>query len=57
MLCLCAPAGQDEFFMAIGLPMPSRSAPPPTPSKEQQAELGQRMKTLLQTYRTEMVAP
>ena len=29
LLCLCAPAGQEEFFMAIGDPVASRTAPPP----------------------------
>ena len=29
MLCLCAPAGQDEFFAAVGFPVESRTSPPP----------------------------
>src|SRR5882757_9706884 len=29
MLCMCAPPGQEQFFMAIGDPVASRTAPPP----------------------------
>ena len=28
MLCMCAPAGQEEFFMALGIPVGSRMSPP-----------------------------
>src|ERR1700720_311309 len=26
LLCLCSPAGQEEFFMAVGVPVASRTA-------------------------------
>jgi quercetin dioxygenase-like cupin family protein len=55
MLCMCTPAGQDEFFMAIGIPIESRTAPTPKPSKEEQAEKGKLLQALLPKYRTEMV--
>ena len=29
LLCMCTPAGQDEFFMAVGDLVDSRTAPPP----------------------------
>lgn len=29
MLCMCAPAGQDEFFLAVGFPVEGRTSPPP----------------------------
>ncbi len=29
MLCMCTPAGQEEFFLAVGDPLESRSSPPP----------------------------
>ena len=29
LLCMCTPAGQEEFFMAVGDPVDSRTAPPP----------------------------
>ena len=30
LLCMCSPAGQEEFFVEIGDPVPSRTSPPPT---------------------------
>src|SRR5580700_9109865 len=29
LLCLCAPAGQDEFFTLVGQPVATRTSPPP----------------------------
>ena len=55
LLCMCAPAGQEEFFMAVGFPVDSRTSPPPKPNKEEQAEKGRLLATLLPRYRTEMV--
>ena len=57
MLCLCSPAGQDEFFMAVGVPVASRSAPPPQLSAEEKAAKGKLVEQLLPKYRTEMVKP
>jgi quercetin dioxygenase-like cupin family protein len=56
MLCLCAPAGQDELFPAIGFPVDSRTAPPPKVSPEAQAEKGKLLATLGPKYRTEFLA-
>jgi quercetin dioxygenase-like cupin family protein len=55
MLCMCTPAGQDEFFLAVGIPLESRTSPPPALSQEQQAATGKLIATLLPKYRTEMV--
>src|SRR3569833_1845068 len=38
MLCMCTPAGQDEFFLAVGFPVESRTSPPPKPTPEEMAE-------------------
>src|ERR1700759_716972 len=29
MLCICAPAGQEDFFFEVGVPVASRTTPPP----------------------------
>ena len=29
MLCICSPAGQEEFFLEIGVPVATRTTPPP----------------------------
>jgi quercetin dioxygenase-like cupin family protein len=55
LLCMCSPAGQEEFFMAVGDPVDSRTAPPPKLSQAEQAERGQRAKALAAKYRTELL--
>lgn len=55
MLCLCSPAGQEEFFLAVGVPVASRTSPPPTLSGEEQEERGKLSKELAPRYRTQML--
>lgn len=57
LLCMCAPAGQEEFFLEVGTPVASRTAPPPELSKDEQEERGNKALTLAAKYRTEMLAP
>ena len=55
LLCMCTPAGQDEFFMAVGDPVDSRAAPAPRLSPAERAERIQRAKALAAKYRTELL--
>jgi len=55
MLCMCTPPGQEEFFMAVGDPVASRTAPPPKLSPAEQAERIQRARALSAKYRTELL--
>ena len=55
LLCICAPAGQEEFFMAVGDPVESRNAPPPKLSPAERAERIERAKALAAKYRTELL--
>jgi quercetin dioxygenase-like cupin family protein len=55
MLCICTPAGLDEFFLAVGFPLDSRTSPPPRPSTEQEAAQRKLLGTLQSKYRIEMV--
>jgi quercetin dioxygenase-like cupin family protein len=55
LLCMCTPAGQEEFFMSVGDPVDSRTAPPPALSKDEQAERVRRAKALAAKYRTELL--
>ncbi len=48
-----APAGQDEFFLAVGFPVEGRTSPPPKPTPEDMAEEGKLIAALLPKYRTE----
>ena len=38
LLCLCAPPGQEDFFLAVGDPLESRDSPPPALSDAEKAE-------------------
>jgi uncharacterized cupin superfamily protein len=55
MLCLCAPAGQEEFFVAIGVPVESRASPPPKLTQQEQAEKRSLAQALAPSYRTEIL--
>jgi uncharacterized cupin superfamily protein len=55
LLCMCTPAGQEEFFMAVGDPVDSRTAPPPQLSNPERVERIQRAKALSTKYRTELL--
>jgi uncharacterized cupin superfamily protein len=55
MICICSPAGQEEFFLAIGVPAASRTeAPPPLDEEGRQAFL-KKVKALAPQYRTELL--
>jgi quercetin dioxygenase-like cupin family protein len=55
LLCMCTPAGQEQFFVEVGDPVDSRTAPPPKLSPAEQAERVQRAKSLSAKYRTELL--
>jgi len=55
LLCMCTPAGQEEFFMAVGDPVDSRTAAPPQLSQTERAERIARAKALSAEYRTELL--
>jgi quercetin dioxygenase-like cupin family protein len=55
LLCMCAPAGQDAFFVEIGFPVDRRTAPPPDVSPSEKKERMAKAATLLAKYRTEML--
>ncbi len=57
LLCMCTPAGLDEFFMAVGVPVESRTTPAPILSKEEQEAFLKKVETLAPKYRTELLKP
>jgi uncharacterized cupin superfamily protein len=57
MLCMCSPAGQEEFFMKLGVPVASRTAPPPTFDEAGQAAFKAKAEVLAPQYRTELLPP
>jgi quercetin dioxygenase-like cupin family protein len=55
LLCLCSPPGQEEFFLAVGDPIATRTGPPPQLSEAEQAERKAKAEALAPQYRTEML--
>jgi quercetin dioxygenase-like cupin family protein len=55
LLCICSPAGQENFFIEVGTPVITRTTPPPKLGEQQQAEFIQKVKTLAPKYRTELL--
>jgi quercetin dioxygenase-like cupin family protein len=57
MLCMCTPAGQDEFFLAVGSSAPSRtSVAPPMDDAQRQAFIS-KANALAPQYHTELLKP
>ena len=55
LLCICSPAGQENFFLEVGVPVATRTTPPPRLDEKQQAEFIQKVKALAPKYRTELL--
>jgi quercetin dioxygenase-like cupin family protein len=56
LLCLCSPAGQEKFFLAVGVPVAGRTTAPPKLDKAGQAEFLAKATALAPQYRTELLA-
>ena len=57
LLCLCSPAGQEEFFREVGVPVATRTTPPPALDSAQQQELKAKTEALAPKYKTELLKP
>jgi quercetin dioxygenase-like cupin family protein len=57
LLCMCSPSGQEEFFMAVGVPVDSRTAAPPELDEAAQAAFVAKAQELAPQYRTELLGP
>lgn len=55
LLCMCTPAGQDEYFLRVGDRLESRTARPPQLDDEQMQERKRMALELAAQYRTEML--
>jgi uncharacterized cupin superfamily protein len=55
MLCICSPAGQEKFFMEVGVPVATRTTPPPKLDEKEQAGFIEKVKALAPKYRTELL--
>lgn len=57
LLCMCSPPGQEDFFMAIGVPVASRTEPPPELDEASRAAFIAKAEELAPQYRTELLQP
>jgi len=55
LFCICTPAGLEELFLAVGVPVATRTTPPPKLDEAAEAEMRAKTTALLPKYRTEMV--
>ena len=54
MMCICSPAGQEEFFQEVGVAVATRTTPPPKLDEATQAQLKTKA-ALAPKYRTEFL--
>jgi quercetin dioxygenase-like cupin family protein len=57
LLCICAPAGQEDFFTQLATPVPTRTTPPPQPPPEAEEEFKKKAQQLAPKYKTEFLSP
>ena len=57
MLCICSPAGQEDFFVEVGMPVATRTTPPPKLDEEAQLAFKKKAEALAPKYRTELLPP
>jgi hypothetical protein len=55
MLCICSPAGQEDFFKEIGTPVATRTTPSPRVDAAKEAAFIKKIIELAPKYRTELL--
>jgi quercetin dioxygenase-like cupin family protein len=55
LLCVCSPAGQDEFFLEAGDRVAERTSPPPKLTESERVARRERAGLLAPRYRTELL--
>ncbi len=57
LLCICAPAGQEEFFAQVGVAVATRTTPPPKLDHAAEKAFKEKAEALAPKYRTELIKP
>jgi quercetin dioxygenase-like cupin family protein len=57
LLCMCAPPGQEEFFLEVGAPVASRTAAAPPLGEAERAAFIAKAVSLAPRYRSELLKP
>ena len=55
LLCLCSPAGQENFFMEVGVKVDGRTTPPPKLDEAEQKAFAKKAGEIALQYRTEIL--
>jgi quercetin dioxygenase-like cupin family protein len=55
LLCICSPAGQEDFFAEVGIPVATRTTPPPPLDAAAQAAFIAKVEALAPKYKTELL--
>ena len=55
MICICSPAGNDDFFLEVGTPVATRTTPRPPLDKEGMAAFLEKAKAVTPKYHTELL--
>ena len=55
MICVCAPAGIDQFFAEVGVPVATRTTAPPKLNEQEMAKFVEKASALAPKYRTELL--
>lgn len=57
LLCFCSPAGQEEYFLEVGVPVETRTSAPPPAGDEEAAALMKKAIERAPFYRSELLVP
>ena len=55
LLCLCSPAGQENFFMEVGVKVETRTSAPPKLDRAEQEAFAKKAAAIAPRYRTEIL--
>jgi uncharacterized cupin superfamily protein len=55
LLCICSPAGQEDFFAEVGVRVAGRTTPPPKLDPAAQAAFKAKAEALAPKYKTELL--
>jgi len=55
LLCICSPAGQEEFFAQVGVPVATRTTAPPKLDEKAEGEFKAKAAALVGKYKTEFL--
>ena len=55
LICICSPAGQEKFFLEVGVPVATRTTASPKLNEEEMAAFLKKASALAPKYRTELL--